>query len=288
LHDFEKNLDDDTVIFWGWSSLNNSKEKEKYKYYKNKIFINTAQPCEIINGYYDVEKQNYFDKVYTICSYTPNVLNDEVKKFYPICFPYNKKYFEKYESITIEDKIYDVIYYGQLHNQIYKNLIDSICKFNYRLSAPSNLSYLKHGLNEKITNMSLTSQDKWDLLSKCKISVGFNLIFINDYHIENLKTFKHINNFKNIESVYTKKIMPQMKTRMVEAALTKTLMLIYKDDWNVIENWFEPNIDFLYWESFDELENIIREVTNNFESYWHIIENANKKVQSFSIDKILK
>lgn len=288
LNDFENTLDDETVVFWGWSSLNNNYEKEKYKNYKNKIFINTAQPCEIINGYEDIHKQNYFDKIYTICPYTTKVLNHENKKFESICFPYNQKYFEKFSKIKAEDKIHDVIYYGQIHNEIYVNLIDTITKFNYILCAPSTETYVRYNQHKNITNLGVSSLEKWDLLSKSKISVGFNLIFINDYHIENLKQISNIGLFENIDSVYSKKIMPQMKTRMVEAALTKTLMLIYKDEWNVIENWFEPNVDFLYWETFDDLEKLINDITNNYNNYWYIVENAYEKVKNFSLDKLFK
>jgi hypothetical protein len=288
LNDFEKILDDDTVIFWGWSSLDGISEKEEYKNYKNKYFINTAQPCEIINGVEDIEKQNYFDKVFTICPYTPKVLNNNEKKYSPICFPYNEKYFKKYNDIKLEDKNYDVIYYGQIHHELYINLIDTIIKFNYRLCAPSVGSYTNFNQQNKITNLGISSLEKWDLLSKCKISVGFNLIFINDNHINNLKKLSNIELFNNIDLVYSKKIMPQMKTRTVEAALTKTLMLIYKDEWNVIENWFEPNVDFLYWETFEELEKMIEEILHNYKDYWHIVENAHKKVKNFSLDKLFK
>jgi hypothetical protein len=156
------------------------------------------------------------------------------------------------------------------------------------LCAPSNDTYISYNQQNKITDLGLSTIEKWDLLSKCKISVGFNLIFINDNHIKNLKEFTNINRFKNIDITYSKKIMPQMKTRMVEAALTKTLMLIYKDEWNVIENWFEPNIDFIYWETFEDLEKKIFDISKNYEDYWYIIENANKKVQNFSLDKLFQ
>jgi len=156
------------------------------------------------------------------------------------------------------------------------------------LCAPSIDTFVRYNQHKKITNLGINSLEKWDLLSRCKISVGFNLIFINDVHIKNLKNILNINSFKNIDSVYNKKIMPQMKTRMVEAALTKTLMLIYKDEWNVIENWFEPNVDFLYWETFEELEKMMGEILSNYNNYWHIVENAHKKVKTFSLNKLFK
>ena len=70
--------------------------------------------------------------------------------------------------------------------------------------------------------------------------------------------------------------------------MLKTLMLIYKDEWNVIENWFEPNVDFLYWETFEELEKMMSDILNNYNNYWHIVENAHEKVKTFSLNKLFK
>jgi carbamate kinase len=119
------------------------------------------------------------------------------------------------------------------------------------------------------------------------MSVGFNLIFLRADQISNLKSTSNIEAFKGIDKVYETAMMPQFKTRMVEAAACKTLMLIYKDDWNVIEEWFEPNKHFLYWESFEQLENLISEVSTNYEKYWPIVEAANEHVQQYSIDKLI-
>ena len=119
------------------------------------------------------------------------------------------------------------------------------------------------------------------------MSVGFNLIFLRADQISNLKSTSNIEAFKSIDKVYETAMMPQFKTRMVEAAACKTLMLIYKDDWNIIEEWFEPNKHFLYWESFEQLENLISEVSTNYEKYWPIVEAANEHVQQYSIDKLM-
>ena len=79
-----------------------------------------------------------------------------------------------------------------------------------------------------------------------------------------------------------------MKTRMIEAAACKTLMLMHKDDWNVIEEWFTPNEHFLYWETFDQLEEMIADISNNYKNYWHIVEKANQHVQQYSIQNLIK
>lgn len=281
----------DKVLFWGWASLDNESKKDEYQKYNKKYFINTAMPCEIIGGYVDILKQSYFDEVYTICPYTSNVLNTTQNKisntkYTPICFPFREKYFDKYKSITISDKETDVIYYGNLHHTIYYDLIRSISKFNYAFSTISHHNQTEEMAN-LITHFNLPSEKKWNLLSKSKMSVGFNLIFLRDDQIANLKNIPNIESFKNIDIAYNKSILPQMKTRMVEAAACKTLMLMYKDDWNVIEEWFEPNKHFLYWETFEELETLISDVSINYEKYWPIVEAANEHVQQYSIENLM-
>ena len=290
LFDYQTN-DLNKVLFWGWASLDDEIKKSEYAHYSNKYFINMAMPCEIISGYIDILKQSYFDEVFTICPYTANVLNGTQNKisntvYTPICFPFREKYFDKYKQISITDKTTDVIYYGNLHSSLYYNLIKSISKFNYAFSTISYHNQNKE-MTKLITHFNLPSEDKWDLLSKSKISVGFNLIFLGEQHIENLKSIPNIESFKNIDIAYEKKMLPQMKTRMVEAAACKTLMLMYKDDWNVIEEWFEPNKHFLYWETFEELEELISDVSSNYKKYWHIVEAANEHVQQYSLENMM-
>ena len=281
----------DTILFWGWNSVDNDIIKQQYEFASKKIFINTVQPCDVLSGPVDIIKQSYFDEVFTICPYTAHVLNTDPNKisdtlYTPICFPFRKKYFNKYKNMTISDKEKDVIYYGNLHHNLYYDLIRTISKFNYAFSTISHHNQTEEMIG-LITHFNLSSQEKWDLISKSKISVGFNLLFLNASHIGNLKMLSNIESFKNIDITYTKAILPQMKTRMVEAAACKTLMLMYKDNWNVIEEWFEPNKHFLYWETFEELENLIKDVSNNYEKYWHIVEAANQHVQQYSIENLI-
>ena len=282
----------DKVLFWGWNSVDAGDAKDQYEPVDKKIFINTVQPCDIINGPMDILKQSYFDEVFTICPYTAYILNTTSNKisdtiYTPICFPFREKHFNKYKSITIADKEKDVIYYGNLHHIVYSDLLKSISKFNYAFSTISHHNQTEE-MTKLITHYNISSEEKWDLISKCKMSVGFNLIFLRAEQISNLKSTSNIEAFKNIDKVYETSMMPQFKTRMVEAAACKTLMLMYKDDWNVIEEWFEPNKHFLYWETFEELEVLIKDASDNYEKYWHIVEAANEHVQQYSIENLMK
>jgi hypothetical protein len=288
LFDYEDDKND-KVLFWGWNSIFDDELKNKYEDFSKKYFINIVQPCEIMNDPNELKSQLYFDEVFTICPYTAKMLNSSETGntiYTPICVPYRQKYFEKYRNITPQDKERDVIYYGQFHNELYSDLIKSISKFNYAFST---ISF--HGQSndtvQLITHYNLTSQEKWDLLSKCRINVGFNLLFLNVQQLNALKAFPNIQSYKNIDVSIRKAIIPQMKTRMVEAAASKTLMLMYKDQWNVIENWFEEGKHFLYWENFEQLESMIEEISKNYEKYWHIVEAAYDKVQEYSIESLM-
>ena len=70
---------------------------------------------------------------------------------------------------------------------------------------------------------------------------------------------------------------PQIKTRPFEAAFCKSLILCKKDQWNIIEEWFEPNTEFLYYEDSNDLYHIIRKALDNYSDYQDIIERAHTK-----------
>ena len=165
----------DKVLFWGWNSVDSDEIKDQYQSADKKIFINTGQPCDIISGPMDILKQSYFNEVFTICPYTAHVLNTTPNKisdtiYTPICFPFRESHFNKYKNITIADKEKDVIYYGNLHHSLYYDLIRSMSKFNYAFSAISHHNQTEE-MVKLITHFNLSSQEKWDLLSKSKISV---------------------------------------------------------------------------------------------------------------------
>tara|TARA_Y100000052_G_C2947133_1_gene84625 strand:- start:1342 stop:1590 length:249 start_codon:yes stop_codon:yes gene_type:complete len=63
-------------------------------------------------------------------------------------------------------------------------------------------------------------------------------------------------------------------------------MLVKKDPWNLIEDFYEPEKEFIYFEDFTELKDIISDLSNNFEKYEGIIENAYRRYQDYTVEKI--
>ena len=63
-------------------------------------------------------------------------------------------------------------------------------------------------------------------------------------------------------------------------------MLCQYDQFNVIEKFFEPNKHFLYFKTFDEMQDIIRDVIENYSKYQEMIDNAFEKAVNNYTTKI--
>ena len=50
-----------------------------------------------------------------------------------------------------------------------------------------------------------------------------------------------------------------------------------RDPWNVVEHYFTPDEDFIYWDDNSDLKEKIDDISNNFENYETMIESAYKK-----------
>jgi hypothetical protein len=166
-----------------------------------------------------------------------------------VFFPFPESYIPKNF-----EKIYDVIYTGHATGNHIDEIIRTISKYNYK--------FVNFGGGQFVTDMNVTYDRKIELISQSKITVVHNLIS-ND--------------------------TPQLKTRQFEAAFCKSLILCKKDRFNVIENWFEPNKEFIYFESQSELDEIIQKVINNYEDYLPIVEAAHiKAINNYTTRHFIK
>jgi hypothetical protein len=154
-----------------------------------------------------------------------------------VFFPFPEEFIPQ-----IFEKMYDVIYTGFATAEHINEIIHTINKFNYR--------FVSFGGNNLITDANVSYSRKIQLISQSKITVVHNLIGNNT---------------------------PQLKTRPFEAAFCKSLIICKKDDFNIIEEWFEPNKEFLYYENANDLEEIIIKVLNNYNDYIPMVERAYEK-----------
>ena len=274
--------DDDSkseVLFQGYSTSINNELKEKYKDFNKRIYINLEAPCAYTSTTTCNDEQTYFTDVYTICPYSAKWLNETTNtKFTAIPFPYSKKCFEHIDYNA--PKEYDVMYMGHLMCAEHLSIINIMKNYKY---IHTSLSPFQEPYNP--THINISSSDKWDLLSKSKVSIAMNLAPLVGDHIPNIMKYNGWEKneaFKNMSSGY----MPQFKPRVIESMMCKTLVLVKYDDWNVIENWFEPNKHFIYWYSLEDLFYKLYHIVNNYKTYQPIVEAAFEKVQEYEITNI--
>jgi len=265
------------VLFVGYKSSISNQVKDKYVHYKRKAYLNWEAPCSFFTRDDAITSQAYFDRVYTICPYTAKWLNGKGKTQYiPVMHPYNEKVFEKYQ--TSWNKTKDVIYLGGLYSSIHKQMIDVMREHDYVFSS---LNKYPHTTHRKIR-----SEKKWDLMASSKCSIAINLLFPSSKHISNIMTYDGWRDNEAFKQDLLHEV-PQLKTRVIEAAACKTLNLVMMDDWNVMEYWFNPD-EFVYWDSIEELDHLISDVKNNYYKYEPIVERAYQRAQQYTVNIFLK
>jgi hypothetical protein len=267
--DFRSNNKENLNFYYGINSLKAITNKNKFN-----IFFDLEEPTCNINEYPRKFDKN-FNKILSICPYTCNFINKNfIRNREFTFFPFNDLWTPKNS-----DKCYDIVYTGQINGYELKQKLNILKNFNYVLCSFSR--------NDLVTHRNISYQEKLDLVSKSKISIIHNLMFTTNNHIYNLTR----NNKYKLNQAYSHielGIYPQQKSRMFEAAFCKTLMLVQKDPWNIIENFFKPNEHFIYFNDEIDLQEIIFDVLINFDNYKKIINKAYQKAQDFTVSKFYK
>ena len=130
---------------------------------------------------------------------------------------------------------------------------------------------------QKCTHVDLSPEDKLVELSKCRSSLSFNMIYMSPASQKN--------DFKAFER-FEQGIMPQFKVRTHEITSSKSLMLVKKDPWNLVADFYTPDEEFIYFNDFIDLEAKINDLINNFDNYKNIIEKAYNRSQDYTVEKI--
>lgn len=232
------------------------------------------------NKYFVADHPEVYDhefyKVFTICPYTAEWLNKKYgeNKNIPIFFPISERYIPKSTKKTI-----DIIYSGHILSQELKYELYSLKQFNYAVVSNS---------KDKIVNYrSASYEDKMKLYSKSKITLVHNLFYKQYIHriinvwlsgdFWNNKAFQEIPlPWKPWGLLKRNMYVPQLKSRVFEAAVSRSLILCRRDNFNVIEQYFEPNKEFVYYDA-GKLIPTIEKILKNFDQYNVIIERAYKR-----------
>jgi len=246
-----------------------------------------------------------FYKILDVCPYTTEWLNKEQGKERRqfVFFPFNENLIPPKTK-----KKYDVIYFGGIHSREILRIVKTISKFNYRFIAPSeNKSYriiensrvvrkLKKLLSihppkeTLITDKNVSHLKKLELISQSKVTIVHNLLIFNVRGVWNIQNTPNFKNNRAFELIPSKNILrtilhffmrkeylvPQQKTRLFEAAFCRSLILCRKDPFNIVERFFIPNKEFVYYEE-GHLKEKLQEILEHYEEYSEIIENAFKR-----------
>ncbi len=295
--------DSNNALFMGWAYMDNlARHMSTIIQYKNRVYLNNEHPCLLQTSdpnsiSLSMDSNKVFNTVYTLCPYTAKWANfiEENDRFKYIFTPFNKDFVVDKK----EDKQFDALYWGGMHGLDHKDIIDSIRDYNYNFltvgpqtwnlwwgresSLPPIDQYASYitGINVKRTLM-------WQLLRKTKVNVMSNLLYTDEKINNNIRQHDHWEKHEAFENL-DQFIMPQIKSRPIETAVNRCLMVVKKDPWNIQEDFFEPDKEFIYYNDKKELHSILEDVKINWKNYEQIVENAfNKAVNNYSTEHFVE
>lgn len=287
----QKNLDDlsnensENVFFNGVQFIDSKFLRDQYKDYKRRTLLSHWSPCEFLvrQDYHYFDAYEFFTEVYCVCPFTCDFMNQyfghEKFKYIPYPFTNNTvKSFGDYDALCT--------WFGSIHGDDHINAIEVLSKYKYKFITSQQNTWMHHPYEyNKCTHVNISTEDKLIEVSRSKSSLTFNKLYMNNSSKYNRKYNNIIN--KSFD-FFNEKIMPQFKVRTHEIATCKSLILAYKDQWNLIEDFYDENEDFIYFKNFDELNAILENFDENFERYQKIIDNAYNKVQNYTVEKIFE
>lgn len=216
-----------------------------------------------------------FHKVFTLCPFTAEYFNDRqgAQRRVPIFFPFNADFIP-----ADNEKRYDIIYTGHLHPKPIIRDMKKISGFNYRLVSNSE--------HELVTDRGVGYQQKLGLIAQSKITLTHNLLYPTLRHVLNVWKYPEWVANKAFADIprgalgLSKKLLsgpeievPQLKSRVFEAAFCRSLILCKRDSFNVIERYFTPGEEFVYYVE-DKLIDTVNEILTNYDAYLPMIDKA--------------
>lgn len=271
-----------------WNEYGLNEEQLKEMLTKKIIRLEFEDPNKFYIGDNPDHYDHYFYKIFTIDPYTADFLNQRQgnDKHIPIFFPFNEEYIPKKQQ-----RKFDIIYTGHIVSNILLPYLRIISHFNYCFASDDKNNY--------VTHRKTSYTDKLDLIAQSRISLIHNLQFPKIRHLVKLwrvPNFKQNQAFNFVPPWYNpwqyvnnkKLLVPQLKSRLFEAAFCRSLILCRRDPFNVIERFFEPAKEFVYFDD-DNLEETIQKILKNYEDYQQIIENAYQRaINNYTVTKFFE
>ena len=255
------------TLYYGFGAPNTANDSNK------KVLIDLETP----NFLYKDDRYNpdEFDAIFMLCPYSVQYLNwkHKTNKFHTMWFPID---LPPELSLPDAERVIPVYYTGSamLGNPILQ-MIDRVLQ-----------KYLGNSQDAITRLISATDYsgylEKLRILGLTKVCIAHNVLHYN----QNLPNYTN----KYMDTSYSPFLpwhgkpfqdvtyLPQLKSRIFEGALMGCVLLVFKDEYKTIENYFEENKDFVYFESEEDLIQKINHILQNYESYIPIAKSAQQKV----------
>lgn len=248
--------------------------------------------CVVPQHWLDSTYESKIEKVFTLCPYTAKWLNtiQGFEKRVPVFFPFSRRYIPK-----IQKKRYEVIYTGHLAADSVLEYIKTLKEFNY--------AWVSNSDHELVTHKEAPYIEKLNLMAQSKVTLVHNLLYPKVKHFSNIRSIPHYQDNLAFQDIprqdwwwkltgHNPIYMPQLKSRVFEAAFCRSLILCRKDSFKVIECYFEPDKDFVYYEH-GHLKETLQSILEQFDQYLPMINRAfDKAVEQYTThafyDKYLK
>ena len=200
----------------------------------------------------------------TICPYTANLFNKLIGKDIckPCFFPTNIEYIiDNIGTPCFSNKSNDTLYIGNMVNPFINQL------------------YSRSTFKSPITDYIY----KYEILYKTKILICHNLLFLKGHNQLYSKITSLMPELSNDDM-----IVPQLKSRTFEAGFSLCIPIVYYESSRLIENYFIPDIDFIYFYNLEDLDNKIKLILDNYEKYQYIATNCyNKCISKYTVSRFI-
>lgn len=236
---------------------------------KKKIVLTLEEPnfCTVGSPHEVIHEKA--DRILTLCPYTARVLDKREFVF----FPTNEDMIPN----TDVEKTIDFCYFGSMPGSVpWSSYINSLSlKYNFFHTSYSN-------------GPSCSYKEKLEIYSKSKISIVHGLCNVKSLDINRYKNFLKASENRAFDYL-DRGTLPQIKSRMFEAAFSKSLILCQADPWNPIEYFFEPDVDFLYFKDEEDLIKKSDQILKNYSEYDNMRESAYQKaINNYTTQKFVE
>jgi hypothetical protein len=235
-----------------------------------KVLLFVEWPNCLYGKSFDIEFINAnFDYIFSICPYTNNYLNNRfnTKKYINTYFPTELSGLPEIPSV----KDIPVFYTG--HNFTDVKAIRMINEILESTITTGKYNNIKKAMESR---SSAAYYEKMKILSRTKIALVHNTLksLYNCYRTDPLFDDTIANTYLPWNSDKSDEEVPQIKSRMFEAAIMKCILLVYKDKYNLIEQYYTEGVHFVYFNSVAQALALIKDIHENPAKYNILAENA--------------